>query len=78
MAETTEKALNLQSQHPNTIMFKGAARSGSEFFAARSYQGLNRQYENLAPQSYVIGRSGRASGYADEKMQAKESPGAAV
>ncbi|CAL9063777.1 uncharacterized protein LOC103986835 isoform X1 [Musa acuminata AAA Group] len=78
LAETTEKALNLQSQHPNTIMFKGAARSGSEFFAARSYQGLNRQYENLAPQSYVIGRSGRASGYADEKMQAKESPGAAI
>ncbi|XP_042472105.1 2-(3-amino-3-carboxypropyl)histidine synthase subunit 2-like [Zingiber officinale] len=71
----TEKALSLQHQNPDSILFKGNARSGSEFFAARSYQGLNMQYENPAPPSYVMGRTGRAAAYVDEKRQAEGSPG---
>ncbi|KAG6536166.1 hypothetical protein ZIOFF_001215 [Zingiber officinale] len=71
----TEKALSLQHQNPDSILFKGNARSGSEFFAARSYQGLNMQYENPAPPSYVMGRIGRAAAYVDEKRQAEGSPG---
>lgn len=75
LATITEKALSLQHQHPNAILFKGNARSGSEFFAARTYQGLNMQFENPAPSSYVIGRSGRAAAYVDEKRQAEGSSG---
>lgn len=67
LAEATEKALNLQNQCTDSVLFKGKARSGAQFFAARSFQGLNMQYENPLPQSYAIGRTGRASGYEDEK-----------
>ncbi|EHA8588737.1 2-(3-amino-3-carboxypropyl)histidine synthase subunit 2 [Cocos nucifera] len=67
LAEATEKSLNLQNQRTDSVLFKGKATSGAEFFAARSFQGLNMQYENPLPRSYVIGRTGRASGYEDEK-----------
>ncbi|XP_072961443.1 uncharacterized protein [Typha angustifolia] len=69
LAEAAEKSLSLTNQQRDTVLFKGSARSGTEYFAARSYQGLNMQYESPAPQSYVIGRSGRASIYEDEKTK---------
>lgn len=67
MAEAAEKALSFRNEHADSILFKGSARSGAEYFAARSYRGLSTQYENPLPQSYLIGRSGRASGYEDER-----------
>ncbi|KAH7681260.1 Diphthamide synthesis DHP2 protein [Dioscorea alata] len=66
LAEMTEKALNVRNQCTDSVLFKGTARSGAEYLAARSYQGLNMQYENAPLQSYVVGRTGRASGYDDE------------
>ncbi|WOL01320.1 hypothetical protein Cni_G10036 [Canna indica] len=76
LAAATDKALSLQNQDPTSILFKRNATSGTMFFAARTYQGLNMQYENPAPQSYVIGRSGRAAGYLDEERKAEDLPGA--
>ncbi|OAY71771.1 Diphthamide biosynthesis protein 2 [Ananas comosus] len=67
LAEAAEKALSFRNEHADSILFKGSARSGAEYFAARSYRGLSTQYENPLPQSYLIGRSGRASGYEDER-----------
>ncbi|KAJ0977106.1 hypothetical protein J5N97_012580 [Dioscorea zingiberensis] len=67
LAEMTEKALNVRNQSTDTVLFKGTARSGAEYLAARSYQGLSMQYENAPLQSYVVGRTGRASGYENEK-----------
>ncbi|KAJ0977146.1 hypothetical protein J5N97_012620 [Dioscorea zingiberensis] len=67
LAEMTEKALNVRNQSTDAVLFKGTARSGAEYLAARSYQGLSMQYENAPLQSYVVGRTGRASGYENEK-----------
>ena len=50
------------------FLVKGNARSGAEFLANRSYQGLNTQNQN-SPEPYFIGRKGRASGYEDEKSK---------
>ncbi|KAK8921383.1 hypothetical protein KSP39_PZI019992 [Platanthera zijinensis] len=69
LAEPAMKALSLSSQPSDYILFKGSARSGADFFAARSFQGLKMQYENPSVSSYIVGRSGRAAGYKDEKMQ---------
>lgn len=64
LANATEKALQLRD-NCNSII-KGGAKSGAEFFANRTYQGLNIPDENTTPQSFVIGRKGRAVGYEDE------------
>ncbi|KAF3330893.1 diphthamide biosynthesis protein 2 [Carex littledalei] len=66
LVQATEKALILKSQDTDAVLYKGSAKSGSEYFAARSFQGLNPDYENPLPQSYVVGRKGRAAGYKDE------------
>lgn len=52
--------------NPRSVV-KGTAKSGAEFLATRSYQGLDIHYENSFPEPYFIGRSGRAAGYKDEK-----------
>ncbi|CAJ1955072.1 unnamed protein product [Sphenostylis stenocarpa] len=67
LVNATEKALQLRN-NSNAIV-KGNARSGAEFLATRSYQGLNMPIENISPEPYLIGRRGRASGYEDEKNQ---------
>ncbi|WJX16458.1 hypothetical protein P8452_06479 [Trifolium repens] len=64
LANTTEKALQLRD-NCNTLI-KGDAKSGAEFFANRTYQGLNMPEENTTPQPFVIGRRGRAAVYEDE------------
>lgn len=69
LVEATEKALTMKTESVDSILFQGTARSGAEFFAARSYQGLNMDYENPSPQSYIIGRTGRAAGYQHEKNE---------
>ncbi|XP_028791515.1 2-(3-amino-3-carboxypropyl)histidine synthase subunit 2 [Neltuma alba] len=67
LVNATEKALQLRDNSGSLI--KRDAKSGAEFFAARSYQGLNIDDENAVPEPYFIGRKGRASGYEDEKSQ---------
>lgn len=64
LANATEKALQLRDNC--NILIKGDAKSGAEFFANRTYQGLNIPDENTTPQPFVIGRKGRAAGYEDE------------
>ena len=65
LVNATEKALQLRD-NCNSLIKRGA-RSGAEFLAKRSYQGLNMPNENTSPEAYFIGRRGRASGYEDEK-----------
>ncbi|OVA08785.1 Diphthamide synthesis [Macleaya cordata] len=66
LAEATQKTLQLHDKYPNSLV-KGTAKSGAEFFSARSYHGLEMQSDDSLPQSFVVGRTGKASGYKDEK-----------
>ncbi|XP_024931113.2 uncharacterized protein LOC107405985 [Ziziphus jujuba] len=65
LANATEKALQLRD-NPNSLA-KQPARSGAEFLVSRSYQGLDILNGNTLPEPYLIGRSGRAAGYKNEK-----------
>lgn len=65
LANATEKALQLRDMGHNSVT-KGIAKSGAEFLATRSYQGLDLESSNPVPEAFVRGRSGRASGYDDE------------
>ncbi|KAJ4972227.1 hypothetical protein NE237_005326 [Protea cynaroides] len=66
LVEATEKSVQLREKYTHSLV-KGEARTGAEFFAARSYRGLDIQSEDSGPRSFVLGRSGKASGYKDEK-----------
>ncbi|KAK9141253.1 hypothetical protein Scep_010934 [Stephania cephalantha] len=66
LVEATQRALQLQDSNPHYIV-KGTARSGAEFFNKRSYHGLEMHSEKSVPQPFVIGRTGKASGYQNEK-----------
>ncbi|XP_042501295.1 2-(3-amino-3-carboxypropyl)histidine synthase subunit 2 isoform X2 [Macadamia integrifolia] len=68
LAEATEKSLQVHDNYTHSLV-KGKARTGAEFFAARSYHGLDIQHEDSGPRSVVLGRSGKASGYSDEKSK---------
>lgn len=67
LANATEMALKLRDENSSCVM-KGTAKSGAEFFLGRSYQGLEINGEN-SPEPFLIGRSGKASGYSDEKSK---------
>lgn len=45
---------------------KGTANSGVEFFASRSFQGLDMSSNSNGPEPFIIGRTGKASGYDHE------------
>ncbi|KAF9601306.1 hypothetical protein IFM89_018734 [Coptis chinensis] len=62
LAEVTQKALQVRDKYSNSID-RGIAESGVEFFSARSYHGLDMQNEDPLPRSFVVGRTGKASGY---------------
>ena len=66
LVKATEKALQVLDKDPQSII-KGTAKSGAEYFAARSYHGLDIQSNNSEPEPFLIGRTGKASGYEDEK-----------
>ncbi|MBA0588249.1 hypothetical protein Gorai_001361 [Gossypium raimondii] len=68
LANVTEKALQLRDRDPDSLV-KGIAKSGAEFFVTRSYHGLETQANSSSPEPYLIGRSGKASGYKDERSE---------
>ncbi|XP_057957989.1 uncharacterized protein LOC131150926 isoform X2 [Malania oleifera] len=63
LAHATEKALQVNDKYPRSL----TAKSGAEFFATRSYHGLEMHGNSSSPQPFSIGRTGKASGYEDEK-----------
>uniref|UniRef100_A0A7N0VLP5 2-(3-amino-3-carboxypropyl)histidine synthase subunit 2 n=1 Tax=Kalanchoe fedtschenkoi TaxID=63787 RepID=A0A7N0VLP5_KALFE len=65
LAQITEKALLLQNKYPNGPS-KGLATYAAEFLAARSYTGLDMHNNCSKPETFVVGRTGRAAGYQDE------------
>ncbi|XP_068650154.1 uncharacterized protein [Aristolochia californica] len=65
LAEMTKKALKVDDKHPSDLV-KRTAKSGAEYFASRSYHGLDMHSEQPLPYGYVTGRTGRALGYEDE------------
>lgn len=64
----TEKALRVRDKDSQTLM-PGTAKSGAEYFATRSYHGLDIHPENNFSEPFLIGKSGRASGYRNETAQ---------
>lgn len=64
----TEKALQVRDKNQNSIV-KGTAKSGAEYFATRSYHGLEMHSNDSLPEPYLVGRTGRASGYKDENSK---------
>ncbi|WOH11620.1 hypothetical protein DCAR_0831110 [Daucus carota subsp. sativus] len=61
-----EKALQVRDKGPQYLV-KGAAKSGPEYFATRSFQGLEIYGKSSLPEPLLIGRTGKASGYEDER-----------
>ncbi|KAL3507051.1 hypothetical protein ACH5RR_032433 [Cinchona calisaya] len=66
LVNVTEKALQLRNK--DTQLFsRRDAKSGAEYFAARSFQGLEIHGSDSFPEPFLIGRRGKASGYEDEQ-----------
>ncbi|XP_062182800.1 uncharacterized protein LOC133886903 isoform X2 [Phragmites australis] len=72
LAEVTEKALSIQNQNNDAVLYQGGAMSSIDYLKARSYRGLTGEYEGPSPDSILVGRTGRAAGYSDEKSQSAE------
>ncbi|XP_071914293.1 uncharacterized protein [Coffea arabica] len=68
LVNVTEKALLLQNKD-SELLSRRDAKSGAEFFAARSYQGLEIHSSDSFPEPFLIGRTGKASGYEDEQSK---------
>ncbi|KAL6513260.1 hypothetical protein OROGR_020746 [Orobanche gracilis] len=67
LVNATEKALQLRYDDNTQHLKKSVARTGVEYFASRSYHGLDISGDNSVPGKFLTGRSGKASGYEDEK-----------
>ncbi|KAI3746667.1 hypothetical protein L6452_09106 [Arctium lappa] len=65
LVNTTQTALQAQDKDLKIIV-KGTAKSGVEFFASRSFHGLEINGNSNAPEPFVMGRTGKASGYDHE------------
>ncbi|CAK9174466.1 unnamed protein product [Ilex paraguariensis] len=68
LVNMTEKALQIRDKDLQSIT-KGTAKSGAEYFAARSFHGLDIHSKSSLPEPILAGRTGRASGYEDEKTK---------
>ncbi|PIA34160.1 hypothetical protein AQUCO_03800022v1 [Aquilegia coerulea] len=66
LVEVTQRALQVRDKDSQPVV-RGTAKSGVEFFNARSYHGLEMQNEDPLPRSVVVGKTGKASGYEYEK-----------
>ncbi|CAM0874992.1 unnamed protein product [Alopecurus aequalis] len=71
LAELTEKALSVRNQNNDAILYQGGANSAIDYLKARSYRGLTGEYEE-APDTILVGRTGRAAGYSDEKTKSSQ------
>ncbi|CAH9127344.1 unnamed protein product [Cuscuta epithymum] len=65
LVSITEKALQIRDSETR-LKVAGTTKSGADYFAARSFHGLDMYHENGITETLLIGRSGRASGYKDE------------
>nr|CAB3489706.1 unnamed protein product [Digitaria exilis] len=72
LVEVTEKALSIQNQYNDAILYQGKAISSIDYLKARSYRGLTGEYDDPAPDSILVGRTGRAARYNDEKLQSAQ------
>lgn len=68
LVNITQKALELRDKETQSISIRNA-KSGAEYFAARTFQGLEIHNNGKSvPEPFLVGRSGKASGYKDEKI----------
>nr|GMC80989.1 diphthamide biosynthesis protein 2 [Ipomoea batatas] len=65
LVSITEKALQVRDNETRSVM-TGITKSGADFFAARSFHGLDIHCESNISEPFLIGRSGKASGYTDD------------
>ncbi|PIN08620.1 Diphthamide biosynthesis protein [Handroanthus impetiginosus] len=65
LVNVTEKALQVRDEDTRSLT-KTVAKSGAEYFASRSYHGLDINGTDPVPAKFLTGRSGKASGYKDE------------
>lgn len=68
LVNATEKALQVRNEDTRSLT-KSIAKSGAEYFASRSYHGLDINGTDSHPGKFLTGRSGKASGYKDEKTE---------
>ncbi|KAJ4896199.1 diphthamide synthesis DPH2 family protein [Raphanus sativus] len=67
LVQAAEKALQLRGKdHHNQLAKQTAAKSGPEYFLNRAYRGLELNSDNTTPEPFLVGRSGKASGYKHE------------
>ncbi|KAL1201567.1 hypothetical protein V5N11_013680 [Cardamine amara subsp. amara] len=66
LVQAAERALELRGNGQNSLTKQTAAKSGPEYFLSRAYRGLEINSDNTTPEPYIVGRSGKASGYKNE------------
>ncbi|KFK35174.1 hypothetical protein AALP_AA5G249400 [Arabis alpina] len=66
LVQAAEKALQLRGKDHNPLAKQTAAKSGPEYFLNRAYRGLEINSDNTSPEPFIVGRSGKASGYKHE------------
>ncbi|VVB06271.1 unnamed protein product [Arabis nemorensis] len=66
LVQAAEKALQLRGKDHNPLTKQTAAKSGPEYFLNRGYRGLELNSDNTSPEPFIVGRSGKASGYRHE------------
>ncbi|KAL5203904.1 hypothetical protein ABZP36_008775 [Zizania latifolia] len=72
LAETADKALSIRNQNNDAVLYQGGAKSAIDYLKARSYRGLTGEYMDPAPDSVLIGRTGRAAGYTHESKKSAQ------
>ncbi|KAL3632228.1 hypothetical protein CASFOL_025212 [Castilleja foliolosa] len=68
LVNATEKAVRLRNEDTQSLK-NSVAKTGAEYFAGRSYHGLDIGNTVPIPGKFLTGRSGKASGYKDETTQ---------
>ncbi|ESQ38557.1 hypothetical protein EUTSA_v10028620mg [Eutrema salsugineum] len=66
LVRAAERALQLRGKDHNSLTKQTAAKSGPEYFLNRAYRGLEINSDNTSPEPFIVGRSGKASGYKHE------------
>ncbi|KAF5767925.1 putative diphthamide synthesis DPH1/DPH2 [Helianthus annuus] len=69
LMKMTQTALQERGKDHKTMVKKGSTKSGVDFFASRAFQGLDINNNSNAPEPFILGRSGKASGYNHETSE---------